>query len=418
MPRFIINGGKKLKGNIEIKGAKNAALKILAASLLTDKPVIITNVPEVEDVQRMTELMENLGAKIFHPNHGEYHIVAKQIRNSNIDSEIAKKLRASIVLAAPILIRTGKASFPHPGGCIIGERPIDIFIDGFRSFGGTVSVKNRLYQIRAPQKIKAIKFIFPNISVTATETILMLAVFAEGKTILKNCACEPEVENLAGFLNSLGANISGAGTSTIIVKGVKNLRGGSCSTMPDRIETGSFAILAAATKSRIKLINCEPEHLDSLWSLMNKMGAKTRISRNSVEVIPVHNLKSVPVKTREYPGFPTDLQAPFSVLLTQASGQSLVHETIFEGRLTWTEELKRMGADILNLDPHRIEIRGPVKLRGREIESPDLRAGMAYIIAALCAKGRSVINNIYQVDRGHEKIEERLQKIGADIKRV
>lgn len=418
MERFIINGGKKLSGSIEIKGAKNAALKVLAASLLTDRPVSIINVPEIEDVYKMLGLLENLGVKISHPKHGEYRIIAEEINNSTIDPEIAKKLRASIVLTAPILIRKKKVIFPHPGGCVIGERPIDLFIDGFRAFGGTVSNYNGLYQVTLPAKIKGIKFIFPNISVTATETLLMLAIFAEGETILKNCACEPEVQSLADFLNNLGADITGAGTPVVTVRGVKKLTRGNYKTIPDRIEAGSFAILAAATNSRIKIKNCEPDHLDSLLSLLKKSGVKLETGQNFIQIAPSKNLISIPVKTREYPGFPTDLQAPFSVLLTQTYGQSLVHETIFEGRFSWADELKRMGANILSLDPHRMIINGPTKLRGREIESPDLRAGMAYIIAALCARGQSIINNVYQIDRGYEQIEERLKKIGADIRRV
>ena len=257
---------------------------------------------------------------------------------------------------------------------------------------------------------------------------MMAASLAEGTTILKNCACEPEVVSLADFLNICGAKISGAGTPQIVVKGVQKLNGGKHVTIPDRVETGSFAILAAAIGGNIKIDKCEPDHLDSLWSLFGNAGIGVKIGKTSVEINPTLSVKdgvktlakinSVSIKTREYPGFPTDLQAPLCVLLTQSEGQALVHETIYEGRLVWTEELKRMGANILNLDPHRIEIKGSTKLRGREIESPDLRAGMAYIIAALCAEGESVINNIYQIDRGYEKIEERLQKIGADIRRI
>ena len=365
----------------------------------------------------MTELIKSLGVKVEHVKNGEYKITAKNISTHLLNPEIAKKLRASVVLTAPLLVRTGKVKFPHPGGCVIGERPIDVFIDGYKALGAKVSYKNGLYEISA-QKLRGSKFIFPNISVTGTEALLMAASLAEGETFLKNCACEPEVESLADFLNSRGAQITGAGTPNIRIRGVKRLQGGTYETIPDRIEAGSFAILAATTNSHLKITRCNPEHLDSLWSLLNKANIKIRINKNSVEILPSTALKSVNIKTREYPGFPTDLQAPLCVLLTQAGGQALVHETIYEGRLNWTDELKRMGASILNLDPHRIEIKGPTKLKGREIESPDLRAGMAYVIAALCAKGRSVVNNIYQIDRGYEKIEERLQKIGADIHRI
>ncbi|OGN33264.1 MAG: UDP-N-acetylglucosamine 1-carboxyvinyltransferase [Candidatus Yanofskybacteria bacterium RIFCSPLOWO2_12_FULL_43_11b] len=373
------------------------------------------NVPEVEDIVRISELLRDLGVQVLHSKHGEYQITATKIKTSAINREIAKKLRASIVVTASLLARTGNVKFPHPGGCVIGERPIDVFLDGYKALGAKVTYSNGLYDIKG--KLTGGKFIFGNISVTGTEAMLMAASLAKGKTILKNCACEPEIESLANFLNSCGAKIQGAGTPFITIEGVEKLNGGEYKTIPDRIEAGTFAILAAATKSNILIKNCEPEHLDSLWNVLRKAGVRLNIGKNQVEVIP-SGLKTVNVKTHEYPGFPTDLQSPVCVLLTQAEGQGLVHETIYEGRLLWTEELKRMGANVLMHDPHRISIQGPTKLRSRNIESPDLRAGMAYLIAVLCAKGKSVINNVYQIDRGYEKIEERLRKIGADIKRI
>lgn len=417
MDRFIINGAKKLSGAIEVKGAKNDSLVIFAASLLTPKPVVISRVPEIQDIARISELIFKLGAEVKHSGYGKYQVVARQIKNTVIDSEIAKRLRASIVLTAPLLARVGRVAFPHPGGCVIGERPIDVFLDGYKTLGAKIEYKKDIYTVTA-DKLQGAKFIFRNVSVTGTEAMIMAASLASGITILKNCACEPEVVSLANFLNNCGANISGAGTPQVTIRGVKKLSGGKHITIPDRIEAGSFAILAAATGSNIQIKNCNPDHLDSLLSLFGRVGVDFKTSRDSLEIYPSSKLNSISIKTREYPGFPTDLQAPLSVLLTQSDGQALVHETIYEGRLSWTEELKRMGATILNLDPHRIEIKGPTKLRGREIESPDIRAGMAYIIAALCAEGESVINNVYQIDRGYEKIEERLQNIGADIKRI
>ncbi len=413
--RFVINGGKKLKGEIEVKGAKNAALKIFAASILTSGTVKIKNVPEVEDIISIVELLKRLGIEVLHPKHGEYQVTASRVKTSSINPDIAKKLRASIVVTASLLARTGKVKFPHPGGCVIGERPIDVFLDGFKILGAKIDYTNGLYDIRG--SLTGAKFVFGNVSVTGTEAMLMAASLAKGKTILKNCACEPEIESLANFLNSCGANIQGAGTPFITIQGVERLSGGEYKTIPDRIEAGTFAILAAATKSSIMIKNCEPEHLDSLWNVLGNAGVRLKINRDSVEVFP-SQLKTINIKTHEYPGFPTDLQAPICVLLTQAEGQGLVHETIFEGRLFWLGDLKRMGANVLMHDPHRISIQGPTKLRARDIESPDLRAGMAYLIAALCAKGKSTINNVYQIDRGYEKIEERLRKIGADIKRI
>ena len=413
--RFVINGGKKLSGEIEVKGAKNAALKIFAASILISETVKLKNVPEVEDIVRISELLKDLGVKVIHPKYGEYQLTANKIKTSVINPDIAKKLRASVVLTASLLARTGNVKFPHPGGCVIGERPIDVFLDGYKALGAKIDFHNGLYEIQG--KLTGTKFVFSNISVTGTEAMLMAAVLAQGKTILKNCACEPEIESLANFLNSCGAKIQGAGSPFITIEGVETLTGGEYQTIPDRIEAGTFAILAAATKSNILIKNCEPEHLDSLWATLKNTGIKLKIIGNSVEIIP-SQLKTISIKTHEYPGFPTDLQAPFCVLLTQAEGQGMVHETIFESRLFWPDELKRMGANVLMHDPHRISIQGPTELKARDIESPDLRAGMAYLIAALCAKGKSTINNIYQIDRGYEKIEERLRKIGADIKRI
>lgn len=406
-----------MSGTIEVRGAKNAALKAFGAALLTTEPVTIKNVPEVEDIKRMAELVRDLGVRVDKISNGEYRIIAKKINGHLINPEIAKRLRASIVLTAPLLTRLGKVEFPHPGGCVIGERPIDIFIDGFKTLGAKVDYNDGLYGISA-KILKGAKFVFPNISVTGTETLMMAASLAEGETILKNCACEPEVEGLADFLNSCGAKIEGAGSPYIKITGVKKLSGGEYVTIPDRIEAGSFAILAVATGGKIKINNCDSDHLDCLLGLFERAGVKVKTGKSHIEVSPPNRFKSISIKTREYPGFPTDLQAPFCVLLTQSEGQALVHETIYEGRLNWTDELKRMGADILSLDPHRIQIKGPAELRGREIESPDLRAGMAYIIAALCAKGKSIINNVYQIDRGYERIEERLRGIGADIRRI
>ena len=423
MQKFIINGGGKLKGVIDVKGAKNDALVIFAASLLTSQPVTVSNVPDIEDTKRLLELMRKLGCEVEQLMPGEYKIKAANLKSDLIDPEMAKKIRASILLTAPLLTRLGRIKFPHPGGCVIGERPIDQFLDGYESMGAKTYIREGLHEIVSSRqrngraKLKGAEFIFNNITVTGTESLIMAATLAGGRTTLKNCACEPEVESLADFLNSCGAKIKGAGTSRITIDGVAELKGGSHRTIPDRVEAGSFIILAAATNSRVIIKNCEPEHLDSLLNSLKKAGVDFQRKKTSIEVIS-SRLNSINIKTHEYPGFPTDLQAPFCVLLTQSKGSGLVHETIYEGRLMWTEELKRMGANIHTYDPHRIEIKGPTKLRGREIESPDIRAGMAYLIAALCAKGKSIINNVYQIDRGYEKIEERLQKIGADIRRI
>ena len=411
---FIINGGKKLEGEITINNAKNAALKILAASILASKPIKINNLPQIEDVSRMKELLIDLGAKFYSDK-----IDSSCLKKTNLDYKIADRFRSSIVLTGPLLTRFGKVSFPHPGGCTLGKRPIDFFIDGFEALGASIKKTGSIFTVTSKnKKLIGNKFIFPMISVTGTETLIMAAVLAEGKTVLKNAACEPEIENLAEFLNSLGAKISGAGTPVIAIEGVKFLKGGEWNGMPDRIEAGTFIILGVATNSNVKIKNCETDHLDVLLTMLQKAGANLEIGKNYVIVKPAKKLRSVDITTREYPGFATDLQAPFTVLMTQADGISLIHETIYDGRLFYTDILNQMGADIVMADPHRVIVRGPNPLHGKKIYSPDIRAGMALVIAALLAKGQSTIDNIYQIDRGYDKIDERLKALGANIKRI
>ncbi|MDO8743340.1 MAG: UDP-N-acetylglucosamine 1-carboxyvinyltransferase [Candidatus Azambacteria bacterium] len=411
---FIINGGKKLEGKISVSNAKNAALKILAASVLASKPVKISGLPEIEDINRMKELLIDLGVK-----HYSDTFDSSRLKKTDLNYQIADRFRASIVLTGPLLARFGRVSFPHPGGCTLGKRPIDFFIDGFKSFGAAVKNNGSHFMVTSKnKKLIGNKFIFPMISVTGTETLMMAATLAKGKTILKNTACEPEIENLAVFLNSLGAKISGAGTPVIEIEGVRSLGGGEWNGMPDRIEAGTFIILGVASNSNIKVENCETDHLDVLLTMLEKAGANLEIGKNYVMVKPAKRLQSVDITTREYPGFATDLQAPFTVLMTQTKGISLIHETIYNGRLFYTDILNQMGADITMADPHRVIVKGPTVLHGKRINSPDIRAGMALLIAALLAKGQSVIDNIYQIDRGYDKVDERLKALGADIERA
>ena len=417
MERFVIKGGRKLKGTIKVKGAKNAALKLLAACLLTDQEWTISNVPQIEDIFRLVELLKGVGVEVKNNSSGIYRIRAKNIQTTRLEPSIAQKLKGSILMAGPLLARQGEVVFPHPGGCVIGQRPRDIFLAGFEAFGAKVKTNRKGYHLTA-KKLKGTKFVFPVISVTATETMILMAVLAKGKTILKNAACEPEIAALANFLNKCGAKIKGAGTPFIEIEGVNYLKGGRCRVIPDRIEAGSLIILGIASGSPIKVAGLNPEDLDVLWFLLEKAGLNFKIGKNSVIVEPSFKLKAVNLKTHEYPGFATDLQAPFAVLMTQANGLSLIHETIFEGRLFYTDMLNQMGAKIIMADPHRVIIQGPTKLYGRYLISPDIRAGIALIIAALIAQGESIIENVYQIDRGYERIEERLSKIGADIKRL
>lgn len=415
--KFLIRGQKQLNGTIDVKGAKNAALKVFIASLLTDKEWEISNVPEIEDISREIEMLKDLGVKVEKNTPGNYKVQAKDIKKVELDSNLTQKIRTSIVLAGPILARFGEIKLSYPGGCLIGKRPIDLFLDGLLALGAELKETDDEFWLKT-KGLKGNIFVFPQISVTATECLIMAATLAKGKTLLKNAAMEPEIVSLAEFLNSCGAKIKGAGTPTIEIEGVSSLTEGKYKTIPDRIETGTFAILGALTGGQIKIVNCEPKHLEVLWSILKKIGVDFELGEDYILMKPGGSLKAVNVVTHEYPGFPTDLQPPLAVLLSQADGLSMIRETVFEGRLFYTDILNQMGANIIMCDPHRIVIQGPSQLLGRTIVSPDIRAGISLLVAALIAKGQSVMENIQQIDRGYEKIEDRFQKLGADIRRV
>ncbi len=420
MAKFIIQGRKPLKGEIKVSGSKNAALKIFPVALLTKGTIRVSNAPEIEDVSRSREMLVALGHEVKKVKKGAFDIKFKKQKGFELPADLVNKFRASMMFVGPMLASLGKVSFPHPGGCVIGAgtRPIDFFLDAFRKMGAKVNVSNNYYRLTT-KKLKGADIFFSKISVTATESLMMTTCLAQGKTILKNCAMEPEIVSLAEFLNGRGAKIKGAGTPTIKIKGVKNLRGGEYKIIPDRIEAGTFAMLAAASNTGEVLIkNCIPEHLESLWNLFDKIGVNYVLSKNSIKISRSKKLLSCDVSTHEYPGFATDLQSPYTVLMTQAHGSSLIHETIYDRRLIFTDILTQMGANIIMADPHRVVVNGPAKLYGRKLVSPDLRAGVALIIAALLAYGKTEIDNIYQIDRGYENIDERLRNIGADIRRI
>lgn len=416
MEKYIINGGKALAGEIKVAGAKNLALKIFPATILSEKPCLIKNVPEIEDTLRLFETMKDLGVKIEKIKPGQYNVSTKDINKTELNPELVKKLRASIMLAGPMLARFGKVTLAHPGGCIIGKRPIDLFIEGFQKMGAKMIENGDSYTLKA-DKLTGAKIILPKISVTVTENLMMAATLAQGITQIRNAAMEPEIKALADYLNQQGAKIKGAGTPEIIIEGVKKLDAGEFNIIPDRIETGTFTILGLITNSRIKITDCNPEHIENLLYSLEKAGAQLEIGKDYIITHP-KQLKSTNIITHEYPGFPTDLQAPFTVLMTQAKGLSLIHETIFEGRLFYTDILNQMGANIIMCDPHRVVVQGPTPLYGRTVVSPDLRAGMSLVLAALIAQGTTTIENIYQINRGYENIVARLQKLGADIKQI
>ena len=409
--RFVVEGlsGKKtLEGEIEIKGAKNAALKALPASVLFEDTMPIENLPEIEDVKRMQELLEGLKA------------------GPVLRKDIAERMRASIVLTGPVLARWGEVTFPYPGGCVLGERPIDLFLQGFRAMGAEVEEKDDLFHFKAPGgTLKGARMFFPFVSVTATETMMLAATLAKGETVLQNAAMEPEIPILAEYLNSCGAHIEGAGTSTITIKGTGGalLRaGGKAFTVPpDRIEAGSFCLLAALAGKEVTVANCEPKHMQALLAVMRRADVDFEVGKDYVKVQggtkPNSAYKLISARTHEYPGFPTDLQAPYAVFMTQASGEGTLLETIFDARFQYVEALALMGADITVMNPYKILIRGPRALSRKALEGPDLRAGLAYIIAAAVAEGTSTITGAYVIDRGYEHIEQRLQKLGLNIRR-
>jgi len=418
MEKFEIIGGKKLQGEIEVRGSKNATTPILAATLLTKNECIISNIPLIEDVFRMLEILESMGAVIKWLSKRKISVRCENINPEKMDEEKVKKLRSSILLLGSLSARFNSFSLYHPGGCVIGARPLGTHFDAMKKMGVDIKQDEKRYLISA-EKRQAAKIVLQEMSVTATENAMMLASGIPEKTIIKIAACEPHVEDLGRFLIKLGARVKGLGTHTLEITGQENLRGTRHKIIPDANEAATFLIMGVATGSPIVVKNAREEHLDLVLEKLREFGADFKIEKDSISIIPAEKLTAVSkIDTRTYPGVPSDVQAPFGVLATQAEGKTLIHDSLYESRFNYVNELKKMGASAEILDPHRVEIAGPEKLIGTEITSFDLRAGATLIIAALLASGKSVINEIYQVDRGYEKIEKRLKKLGANIKRI
>lgn len=419
MDKFIINGGKHLSGEIDVMGSKNAATPVLSACLLTEDECIIDNVPAITDVHRMIKLLQSMFVEIEWLGEHKLRIKA----GSNVDPEkmdfsIVGHMRSSILLLGSLLARFKKFKIRQPGGCIIGSRPVGVHFDALEALGAKITYDKGFYCLEA-EKLTGRKIVLKEFSVTATENLLMAASLASGKTAIKIAALEPHVQDLGKFLIKMGAKIKDAGVHTIEICGVSKLHGANHTIIPDPIEAGTFAILAAATKSSLTINNVITDDLDLVIEKMKEMGAKIETEKNKLIVKPALKLNAIKkIESRTYPGVPTDLQAPFGVLATQAEGTTLIHDTLYEGRMGYINELNKMGANAIICDPHRALITGPTPLYGQDITSFDLRAGATLIIAALLAEGQSTINKIEQIDRGYEKIEERLQKIGADIQRV
>ncbi len=417
--KFVIQGGKCLTGEIEARGAKNAAFPILVASLLTKKECIIENLPLIEDVFRMVEIIKGMGADISWVEERTLKIRAKDIDPSKVREDLVCIFRGSVLLIGPLLGIFGKVKLPKPGGCIIGARPITTHLDAFSQFGVKIKPKNKNFEFELRQKPKDRTVVLNEFSVTGTENIMIFASSIPAKTHIKIADSDYQVQELAKFLRKMGVRIKGAGTHNISIEGSKKLKGARHYLMADPIEAGTFILMAAATKGKVLVKNVEVKYLEFFFKKLKDFGIPFEILKdNSVKVFPRKSLKMDKIQSLPYPGLPTDLQSAFGVLATQAPGSTLIHDPLYEGRLKYLEELNKMGAEIYFADPHRAIVNGPTQLYGRELNSYDLRGGAALIIAGLIAKGQTTINNIYQVDRGYERIEERLKKLGADIKRV
>lgn len=418
MEVFEIEGGKRLKGEIIVSGSKNATTPILAATLLTKETCVLSNLPLIEDVFRMLEILESMGAKVEWRGKRTVAITAKNIDPKKMSIATVKKIRSSILLLGPLAQRFDRFSFYHPGGCVIGARPVGTHFDVLAKLGVVIVSRGKEYVVNA-KKRQAKKVVLREFSVTATENAMMLAAGMPGKTIIKIAAAEPHVEDLGKFLIAMGAKIKGLGTHTIEIEGSKHLRGARHTIVPDHNEAATFLILGAATGSTLTVKNAREEHLDLVLEKLREFGASFTIAKNAITVFPAKKLCAVTkVETRTYPGIPTDVQALFGVLATQAEGETLIFDTLFEGRFNYVPELEKMGGKAIVHNPHQVGISGKTKLHGTVIKSYDLRAGAALIIAALTARGKTIIEDIHQVDRGYECIEERLQKIGARIKRI
>lgn len=419
--QFVIQGRKRLKGEIEVRGAKNAAFPILAAALLTDKECLVKNLPLVEDVFRMVEILRSLDVELEWVGKREIKINAKNIDISKLDKKLLARLRGSILLYGPLLARFFSITLPPPGGCLIGSRPIDTHLDAFSQLGVEVIQEKKAYTLKIPKRGYGSNFqcILNEFSVTTTENIMLFASLIEAKTIIKTADQDYQVQELGRVLRKMGVKIRGLGTHTIEVFGKKKLDGFSHFLLYDPLETGTFIAMALAARADVVVKNAELSFLELFLKRLRDFGAVFKVlAENKIRVLPSKNLKIDKIQSMPYPGIHSDLQPELGVLATQAKGPTLIHDPLYEGRLRYLDELNRMGADIVFCDYHRSLIYGPTPLFGIEVLGTDLRAGAALLTAGLIARGKTIIKNIYQIDRGYERIEERLQGIGADIRRV
>lgn len=420
MDKFIIRGGKPLHGKISIIGAKNSALPCLAAALLTGETVTLHNVPYVRDLITQRRLLEDLGATVLTPERRTHKITAKDIEIFEAPYELVKTMRASVLALGPLLARFGQARVSLPGGCAIGTRPIDLHLRAFEQLGATVSLESGDVVARAPQgRLVGADVNFEKITVTGTENVMMAAALAKGKTTIHNAALEPEIVDLADLLNKMGARIRGAGTDTIEIDGVEQLGSAEHTIIPDRIETGTFIVAAAITGGHLEIADCEPKHLEAVIAKLREAGVEIEglnPSTLSVKCCEA-GLRGRDVTTEPHPKFPTDMQAQYMALMTQAEGASVISETIFENRFMHASEMIRMGANI-QIAGNIATVHGKTSLSGARVEASDLRASASLVLAALAASGETTIDHVYHIDRGYETIVRRLRSIGADIERV
>lgn len=412
MSSYIIEGGHKLEGTVKISGSKNSALPIIAATILNAGKTTLYNVPNIQDTQMMYKILETLGAKIEKKN-GKIKIDTSKIEKFEIPPELMHKMRSSVILAGALIGRYQKATFSYPGGCDIGSRPIDLHLKSFEKLGIQVNQNHGNIECNA-EKIKGEKIDLDFPSVGATENAILASILAEGTTIITNAAREPEIIDLQNFLNKMGAKIAGAGTDEIQIEGVKKLKDISYNIMPDRIETGSFLCFAAATKGNIILENVNATHITPIISKLEEAECKIETSKNKIKIIAPKKLKAIDIKTMPYPGFPTDMQSVFASMLTIAKGTSIIVENIFENRYKYTQELNKMGAKI-TVEGKSAIIRGTRKLYGADVKATDLRGGAALVLAGLIAKGKTQVDDIEYILRGYEKLDYKLQNLGANI---
>jgi UDP-N-acetylglucosamine 1-carboxyvinyltransferase len=424
MESFVIEGGRPLRGPVRVAGNKNAALPIIAAALLTEEPVVLRNVPAIRDVETMLALVADLGVEVEVLEPGVIRIVADDVRKTELDAELCTRIRASILLAGPLVARWGEAIVPPPGGDVIGRRRLDTHIHALGRLGAEITADRRLH-MKAAGLVGAQVFL-DEASVTGTENAVTAAALAEGETTIVNAACEPHVQDLCRFLASLGARIDGIGSNVLVVHGVDRLGGGEWRICPDHIEVASFVGLGAVTEGEIVIEDVVPEHMVGVWHGFERLGIQWQAEGSTVRVAGGQELviqddlgAQIPkIEDGPWPAFPADLTSIALAVATQARGTVLIFEKMFENRLFFVDKLVTMGARIILCDPHRAVVNGPTRLYGERMESPDIRAGMAMLIASLCAEGRSTIGNIGQIDRGYERIDERLRALGASIERV